>query len=221
MESQCRELRNSTKNLMLSKADFAFQTEGFMRKPLVVALEGIDGSGKSTLAQMLSQELGASVYKRTKKGKWLDHIVSTAFMQRFYCLQIPIYLLLSYKNYLSFLLKRERRQIIIMDRCFLSNICYFYPAALDNPKLLRFIMTFEVNLWPNEIFILDVDPRIGWNRDKNKKTLKWITETRNAYLAAEKSELLSKYNIKVIENLGAIEETYEIIINQIRRKIEW
>lgn len=190
-----------------------------MYRKFVIALEGIDGSGKSTLAQMLSKELGAPLYERTKKGNWLDFIVSTAFMKRFHCLQIPIYLLLSYKNYLSFLLKRDRSPIIVMDRCFLSNICYFYPAALDNPKLLRFIMKFEVNLLPEKIFILDVDPNIGWHRDKNKKTLKWLTETRNAYLASAKSALLSKYDIQIIESHDTIEKTYEIIAKEIRREI--
>ena len=192
-----------------------------MHKECVVALEGIDGSGKSTLAQMLSKEFDVALYERTKKGYLLDCILSTMFMQKYRFLQIPIYLLLSYKNYLSFLIKKGGIQRIIMDRCFLSNICYFYPTALENLKLMKLLMRFEVKLLPNMIFILDENPEISWNRDKNKKSLHWIMETRNAYLSAEKSDLLSQYDIRIIEGHGTIEEKYMIIAKEIRRKMEW
>lgn len=192
-----------------------------MHKDCVIALEGIDGSGKSTLVQMLRQEFDVALYERTRKGYLTDSILRTRFMQKYRFLQIPIYLFLSYKNYLLFLLRKGRRQRIIMDRCFLSNICYFHPTALGNPKLMRRLMSFEVKLLPNVIFILDEDPKTSWNRDKNKKSLRWITETRNAYLSAEKSDLLSQYDIRVIESHGTIEEKYMIISKEIRRKMKW
>ena len=71
---------------------------------VVVALEGIDGAGKSTLINLLNDEFGEIVgtYSRTKKGRIFDFIVSRKTLQRFQRLQIPIYLFLSLKNYISF-----------------------------------------------------------------------------------------------------------------------
>lgn len=190
-------------------------------KNYIIALEGIDGSGKSTLAKLLCKEFHASLYERTKKGKCLFRLVNTNFMQTHYMLQIPIYLFLSYKNYIAFLLRKSKEHVIIMDRCFLSNICYFYPAALDNPRLLNFIMKFEINLIPDSIFIIDVEPELGRKRDNNRKTLKWMYKTKTAYLYSEKSALLAEYNIHVIKDTQTLEKKCEIIIEQIRRKIKW
>ena len=97
------------------------------KNQIVVAIEGIDGAGKTTLINAICQsfEGKVTIYKRTHKGNFIDKLVSSKMMQKYYILQIPIYLLLSYKNYLLFRLKKKK-QIVIMDRCFLSNICYFF-----------------------------------------------------------------------------------------------
>ena len=115
------------------------------KSQIVVAIEGIDGSGKTTLINEICRYFGEKsiVYKRTHKGKFIDRIVSSAIMQKFYMLQVPIYLLLSYKNYILFKINNKSRdKIIIMDRCFLSNICYFYPKALENNRLLTILLFF-------------------------------------------------------------------------------
>ncbi len=148
------------------------------KNQIVVAIEGIDGAGKTTLINAICQcfEGKVTIYKRTHKGNFIDKLVSSKMMQKHYILQIPIYLLLSYKNYLLFRLKKKK-QIVIMDRCFLSNICYFFPKAILNNKLLYRLLLFEIKMFPQIIFILDVEPKTGRIRDANKKSLKWLEDT--------------------------------------------
>lgn len=98
-----------------------------------------------------------------------------------------------------------------MDRCFLSNICYFYPSALNNKNLFKVIMKLEIPLYPDAIFILDVDPQIGRERDSHKKTLAWMSKTRTAYLNSEISPNLSQYNIHVIKDTMSVEDKCNIL----------
>jgi thymidylate kinase len=192
-------------------------------KPYVIALEGIDGAGKSTIVDLLRKNIPSSLYQRTEKSRCIDNLVSSKFMQHHYMLQVPLYLLLSYKNYIKFLVtnRQSTKQLIIMDRCFLSNICYFYPTALNNVKLLKWLMRFEIKLLPHSIFVLDVDSEVGRIRDKEKKDLKWLEKTRKAYLDSEVSPLLSQYKIQILEESMTIDEKYQIIFNHIRRNVKW
>lgn len=185
---------------------------------IILAIEGIDGAGKTTLINEICNCFGEEirVYKRTRKGKLMDKLLSSAIMRKYYMLQIPIYLIISYKNYILFKISNSHRnKIIIMDRCFLSNICYFFPKALKNNKLLKKILLFEVKLFPKKIFILDVEPKTGQIRDLNRKSLKWLKFTRNAYLEAIHSNITNWVNIELIQKDLPIENKCKIIINYI------
>lgn len=184
---------------------------------IVVAIEGIDGAGKTTLINEVCQcfEGKVTIYRRTHKGYFINKLVSSEIMQKHYMFQIPIYLLLSYKNYILFKLKRKQ-EIVIMDRCFLSNICYFFPKAIWNGKLLDRLLLFEIKIFPQMIFILDVAPKTGRIRDANRKSLEWLENTREAYLNAANSELNKWINITVIQENLSIEEKKKIIINYIK-----
>ena len=188
------------------------------KSQIIVAIEGIDGAGKTTLIDEICGYLGEKVvvYKRTSKGKVIDRLVSSAIMQKHYMMQVPIYLMLSYKNYILFRKNnRTNNKIIIMDRCFLSNICYFYPKALKKHWLLRVLLFFEVKLFPQKIFILDVDSRKGQIRDLNRKSLGWLKVTRNAYLEATNSLLTKFWEIEIIpEELGIVQKR-SIVVNYI------
>lgn len=190
----------------------------------IVALEGIDGAGKTTVINEICRYFGGKsiVYKRTNKGRLMDKILSSSVMQKYYLLQIPIYLILSYKNFLLFKLNNKSSdKVIIMDRCFLSNICYFCPKALKNKRILSLLLFFEVKMFPQKIFILDVAPIIGQKRDLNKKSLKWLTNTRNAYLEAIDSSLLKMVKIELIPKELTIEKKCNIIINYIKGEKIW
>lgn len=189
---------------------------------IILALEGIDGAGKTTLCNELSNFFGSNIvfYKRTEKGKIIDKIVKSQFMQNHYMLQIPIYLLLSYKNFFLFKRKDYNNQVIVMDRCFLSNICYFFPKSLFDNKLLKKLLWFEVKLYPQIIFILDVEPTIGQARDSNKKALAWLINTRNAYLNTAKSTIADLTTVQIIEDNLSIENKANIIIKYIQGEIK-
>lgn len=186
---------------------------------IVIAIEGIDGAGKTTIINELRKRYAnkIGIYKRTKKGKFLDKLVSCQLMKKFNKLQIPIYLFLSYKNYILFKANIEQ-EVIVMDRCFLSNICYFYPNALFDKKLYERLLFFEIKLYPQTIFILDVSPEVGQKRDNYKKNLNWLVDTRAAYLKATQSDFLADIDIEILCKDISIEEKVEIIIKYIERK---
>lgn len=188
-----------------------------MQTTHIIALEGIDGAGKSTMINQLVQRYPVSIYQRTKKGKLIDWLVRTRFFKRHIMLQIPIYLLLSYKNYVLYLIKTNKKPLVIMDRCFLSNICYFFPQAINDKKLFTFVMKFEIPLHPKKIFVLDVKPEVGRERDQNKKDLNWLIETRNTYNRTVDAPTLKKYNIQVIEEGLSIREKYNVISEYIEK----
>ena len=188
----------------------------------IIALEGIDGAGKSSTIKLLVDRYKPyiTVYTRTKKGKLIDKIVSCRFMRKHYMLQIPIYICLSHINLLKSNLQLKYNKIIIMDRCFLSNICYFYPQSLNNRRLFNFLMHFEPKLFPQKIFILDISPTVAQKRDLYKKDLEWLINTRTAYLNTQNTEFLAKYNIDVINENFSIEEKTKIISNFIQEVIK-
>lgn len=185
---------------------------------IILAVEGIDGAGKTTLINEISNFFGNDIifYERTKKSKFVDKLVTSKLMQSHHMLQVPIYLLLSYKNFLLLQIRYRNNQIILMDRCFLSNICYFFPKALFDSRLLKRLLWLEVKFFPKTIFIIDVEPAIGQLRDKNKKSLEWLIATRNAYINATKSVMTDWINIRVIEDNLSIKSKANIIIKYIQ-----
>lgn len=183
---------------------------------IVVAIEGIDGAGKSTLIKLLSEEFDDSVgiYNRTKKGHILDSLVSCKLMQDHHILQVPIYLFLSFKNYIA-LGRFKRKPIILMDRCFLSNFCYFYFESLFVAQKFKRKMLFEIKLLPQKIFIIDEEPLIACQRDNEKKRVDWLITTREHYLQSKNSPLMEKYHIEIISNSLTVKDKKERIANYI------
>lgn len=189
---------------------------------IIIALEGIDGAGKSSTIKLLVDRYKPyiTVYTRTQKTKLIDKLVSCNFMRKHYMLQVPIYIYLSHINLLKNRLQLKNSKIIIMDRCFLSNICYFYPQSLNNQRLFKFLMHFEPQLFPQKIFVLDVKPYVAYIRDLYKKDLRWLVNTRSVYLNAQYSKNLSKYNIEVINEKVNVVKKVKIISDYIQEVIK-
>ncbi len=169
-------------------------------KKIIIALEGIDGAGKSTIINFLVNILKSdvAVYARTRKSGLIDKVVSCKFMRKHYMFQVPIYIFLSHINLFRSRFDLKKNNILIMDRCFLSNICYFFPKSLNDQKLFKILMFFEPKFLPQKIFVLDVAPSIAQKRDIFKKDLEWLVNTRTAYLNSQYSKNLSHYDIEVL-----------------------
>lgn len=189
---------------------------------IIVAIEGIDGAGKTTLIKEIFKVLkdNAVIYRRTEKGIFINKLLNQKIIKKHHLLQVPIYLFLSHKNYIIFK-KQRSKPIIIMDRCFLSNICYFFPKALSNEKLLNFLLEFDIKLIPQIIFILDVNPAIGQARDDNKKAIEWLQTTRNAYLNTNKSLIGKWTDVVIIEENLSIKNKANFIVKYIKEKTKY
>lgn len=186
----------------------------------VIAIEGIDGAGKTTLVNLLKNDFynDICIYSRTKKGKIGNFLLNHFPLNKCHFLQIPFYYALSIINYF----RRERQKsatILLMDRCFLSNICYYYPKAMDNKVLYYLATLFEIKISPKVIFIVDEKAEIAHKRDKMEKSLKWLEQTRLNYLKTIDSKYLRKCNITIIPNTLSIEEKQKIIKQCIKERI--
>lgn len=167
--------------------------------PIIIAIEGIDGAGKTSIIREIDNKLsGISIYNRTHKSDIVKKILSNPIIQRCHFLQIPIYLYLSRKNYKSF--QSTRTDVVVMDRCFLSNICYFYPKAMNNWLLYKLAMLFEVKLFPQKIYIIDVDPDDAYLRNNREKEKRWLIQTRENYLKCLSAKCLEQYKIQRIQS---------------------
>lgn len=190
-------------------------------KTIIISIEGIDGSGKSTIVKKIKKiyKNNCSIYERTRKSSLTKYLVNNPPIKNIHFLQIPIYIYLSHKN--NYIFQRKRQTcLVIMDRCFLSNICYFFPKALSNAKLLKLAMLFEPDIYPQKIFILDVNPKIAQKRDGFNKEIKWLEKTNQIYLNSAKSKLLKKYNIEIIKDTCTIDEKLDIIKKYIEKNIK-
>ena len=128
--------------------------------------------------------------------------MNNRFFKKCQLVQIPVYLFLAHYNYWDFLKHDRQNRIVIMDRCFLTNICYFFPSALSKKSFRKALIKLEPSIIPNKVYVLDVDPVEAWERDNHSKDLGWLTKTRNAYIQAG---ILNDYEVEIIPQMADID----------------
>lgn len=146
-----------------------------VQEGILIVLEGIDGAGKSTQAEILMnrlQERGYDVayFREPSEGKWGQEIKKKAAHPDSLSPEEELDLFLKdrkenvEKNLRPAL---EKKKIVILDRYYFSTIAYQGAKGIDQERIRRVNEEFVVE--PDLVFFLDVDPREGLDRIKNRK----------------------------------------------------
>ncbi len=159
-----------------------------MKRGFLIVFEGIDGAGKSTQAEILISSLRERgfdlVYFREPSGsRWgreikrkardPDSITPAEELELFQK---------DRKENVEKNLKPalERNKIVVLDRYYFSTIAYQGAKGIDEERIKRMNEEFAVE--PDLVFILDIDPREGLDRIKNRRKKDRLFE-RADYLA--------------------------------------
>lgn len=142
------------------------------RRGVLLAMEGIDGAGKTTQVRMLAQRLSAAgipfiTTKEPTDGPWGTKIRQSAKSGR-----------MSPQEELGAFINDRREHVrdelepaldagmvVLVDRYYLSTVAYQGARGLDPEELL------ELNSFapaPDVLIVLDVDPRLGLQRVRER-----------------------------------------------------
>lgn len=146
-----------------------------VQEGILIVLEGIDGAGKSTQAEILMNRLHERGYdvvyfREPSDGKWGQEIKKKAAHPDSLSPEEELDLFLKdrkenvEKNLRPAL---EKKKIVILDRYYFSTIAYQGAKGIDQEQIRRVNEEFVVE--PDLVFFLDVDPREGLDRIKNRK----------------------------------------------------
>ena len=146
-----------------------------MQKGFLIVIEGIDGAGKSTQAEILMkrlQEKGFEVvyFREPSQSRWGREIKKKAGDPESLTPEEELDLFIKdRKDNVKKNLKPalEEKKIVILDRYYFSTIAYQGAKGIDRERIRRTNEEFAVK--PDLVFILDVDPREGLDRIKNRK----------------------------------------------------
>jgi len=159
-----------------------------VERGFLIVIEGIDGAGKSTQAEILMSRLRERgfdvVYFREPSGsRWgreikrkardPDSITPAEELELFQK---------DRKENVEKNLKPSlgRNKIVVLDRYYFSTIAYQGAKGIDEERIKRMNEEFAVE--PDLVFILDIDPREGLDRIKNRRKKDRLFE-RADYLA--------------------------------------
>ena len=158
-----------------------------LQKGILIVFEGIDGAGKSTQAETLLKMLqgrgyDVAYFREPSMGKWGREIKKKALHPDSISPEEELNLFLKdRKENVKKNLKPalDKRKIVILDRYYYSTIAYQGAKGI-NKRLIK-SMNEEFAIEPDLIFILDIDPKKGLERIKNRKKKDRLFE-REEYL---------------------------------------
>jgi len=208
----------------------------FLKRGILIAIEGIDGAGKTTQTKILKEKFTAMGYSvislhEPTDGIWGKKIEKLAKNGRH---GINPETELNYfmndriedveKNITPSL---QEKKIVIMDRYYFSSVCYQGARGLDLDSVEK--RNEEIAPIPNITFILDIDPEMALNRIKNSRPNLPNRFERKKYLVRVRQNFLKQFsnrpNVIIIEgddtrSISLVASKIWKIIEPIIKKIE-
>lgn len=189
-----------------------------------ISIEGLEGAGKSTAMKALMD------YYKGKDVEQIREPGGSGVAEEIRCIlkDLREEKIDAYSEALLFFAARnqllqnvvkpalEQNKIVISDRCYLSSVAY----QREEPELIKYLVK-ELKYKPDLIIYLDIDPRIGMERARNRgaldrieeKEIKYFDEARKVY----QSEALLNKNIVTIDASQSVEAVYNDVMKEIKK----
>ncbi|BAT72567.1 dTMP kinase [Thermosulfidibacter takaii ABI70S6] len=195
-------------------------------KSLYIAFEGVEGCGKSTLCQLTHKwlrEMGIAVIVTqepggTSIGNQLRKILLHKNVDP-YC-ELFLYLADRAQHTKEVIIPSlQRGKTILSDRCYLSTLAYqgYARELMDLEELVNLNNKATYGIFPDIIFLLDIDPAISLSRIQNKdrieqEGLEFHRKVREGYL-----KLSEKITNVVVLNA---EKTSEELLTHVKEVLQ-
>lgn len=185
---------------------------------MLIAIEGIDGAGKTTNAWFLKEELERRgfkvvVLKEPTNSIWGRKIKETVTKRLDPEEELELFILdRKYDVEHNILPALKEGKIVIMDRYYYSNIAYQGATGLDIEEIKR--RNEEIAPKPDLVILLDVDPKKGVERIKNRgdhpnkfEDLEYLQKVRDIFLSIKDD------NIVLVDANRELEEVKKDVLN--------
>lgn len=181
-----------------------------LRRGFLVAIEGIDGAGKTTQSEILEKKLVSQGYQvsglhEPTDGQWGKKIGELAKNGRHKVepeTELEFFLLDRMEDVAENIAPAlKSKQIVIMDRYYLSSVAYQGARGLDPGMIER--MNKEIAPIPDITIVLDLTPEAALERIIQKRNStpnhferkKRLEQVRRLFL----SRFLNRPNVKIID----------------------
>lgn len=182
-----------------------------------IAIEGLDGAGKSTAMKAVRDFFSGREFEDvwepggTPLAELIRDLLKMDLGEEKIDEVTEGYLFFAARNQLlinKVIPALEKGKLVLSDRCYLSSIAY-----QDNDTVKR--LSQELQVKPDFIIYLDIDPKVGLERAKGreeldrieKKGLGFYNKSRANYVAyAEKHDY-----VEMVDAHGTIEEVYAAV----------
>jgi len=175
----------------------------FLKRGVLIAIEGIDGAGKTTQSKLLLEKFANSGYSAVclhepTDGKWGTKIRELAMNGRhktspetesdfFYLDRLEDV----ERNILPSL---HEKKIVIMDRYYFSNIAYQGARGLNPNHIER--KNVKIAPTPDITIILDIDPEVALKRIRLERKVTPNHFERKKYLGKVRQIFLKQFSAR-------------------------
>jgi dTMP kinase len=166
---------------------------------MFITFEGIDNTGKSTQVVKLCETLPNTVLSREPGGCGISEQIRSVIVQGTpETMDATTELLLfnaSRREHIKQLIKPEldRGRIVVVDRYIDSTLAY-QGGSISQEVMLGFHRQLCFGLYPDLVFLIDLDPMISYTRETNpqesrfeQKGLIFMSQVRDRFLTRAKS----------------------------------